>query len=108
MPESLEPGVAIMVNDMKVGEFSQAGDFVDAQSGDRMVRIIYLKNRTEPHKANLRDDYSRIQSVAFDEKRNTYLQEWLDEKIPGFYVMLDSEYRQCDLLQKWVKAADKK
>jgi len=107
IPESLEPGVALLVNDMKVGEFSQAAEFVDAQSGDRLVRIIYLKNRTEPHKANLRDDYSRIQSVAFDEKRNTYLQEWLNEKIPGFYVMLDKEYRTCDLLKKWVQVADK-
>lgn len=106
-PDLLDPSVALQVSEMKPGEFSQPMEFSDAQSGDRLVRILYLKNRTEPHRANLKDDYSRIQSVAFEEKRNRCLQEWLNEKIPGFYVMLDPEYRDCPLLQKWVKAAER-
>ena len=42
--ETLEPQVALLINGMKKGEFSQTMVFVDAQSGDKLVRIIYLKN----------------------------------------------------------------
>lgn len=107
-PESLEPSIALMVNDMKPGEYSQPHEFVDEQSGDRLVRIVYLKNRTEPHRANLKDDYSRIQNVAFEEKKNKYLQQWLDDKIDGFYIKLDDSYQTCPNLEKWAKAAAKK
>ncbi len=65
--EDLEPSVALIINDLKVGEFSQPTSYTDQNSGDKLVRIIYLKNRTEPHKANLNDDYNKIQQVAFAE-----------------------------------------
>lgn len=41
--ETLEPQVALLINSMKKGEFSQPMDFVESQSGDKLVRIIYLK-----------------------------------------------------------------
>jgi len=108
VPESLEPSVALLVNDMKIGEFAQPAEFVDPQGGDKLVRIIYLKNRTEPHRANLRDDYSRIQQVAFTEKQNKYLQTWLDEKLSGFYIKIDDTYKDCKELSKWYNASNQK
>ena len=108
VPEALEPAVALLVNDMKPGEFSQPIEYVDEQSGDRLVRIVYLKNRTEPHRANLKDDYSRIQAVAFEEKKNRYLQDWLDQKLSSFYIKLDDSYAECPNLKKWVNASAKR
>jgi peptidyl-prolyl cis-trans isomerase SurA len=108
VPESLEPSVALLVNDMKIGEFAQPAEFIDPQGGDKLVRIIYLKNRTEPHRANLRDDYSRIQQVAFTEKQNKYLQTWLDEKLSGFYIKIDDTYKDCKELSKWYNASNQK
>jgi peptidyl-prolyl cis-trans isomerase SurA len=108
VPESLEPSVALLVNDMKIGEFAQPAEFIDPQGGDKLVRIIYLKNRTEPHRANLRDDYSRIQQVAFTEKQNKYLQTWLDEKLSGFYIKIDDAYKDCKELSKWYNASNQK
>jgi peptidyl-prolyl cis-trans isomerase SurA len=108
IPESLEPSVALMMNDMKIGEFSQPIDYIDAQSGDKLVRIIYLKNRTEPHRANLTDDYSRIQGVAMVEKQNNFIAQWLDEKLPSFYIYIDEEYNDCKPLEKWFKVANSK
>jgi peptidyl-prolyl cis-trans isomerase SurA len=107
-PEALEPSVALLVNDMKVGEYSQPIEYVDEQTGDRLVRIIYLKNRTEPHKANLKDDYSKIQAVAFEEKKNRYLQEWLDQKLSTFYIKLDDSVKECPNLKKWLDASAKR
>lgn len=106
--EDLEPSVALLINDMKEGEFSQPIDYIDQQTGDHLVRIIYLKNRTEPHKANLKDDYSKIQQVAFAEKQNNHLWRWIDERISTFYIMIDDEYKTCPNISKWNSSSAKK
>ncbi|MEZ5047266.1 MAG: peptidylprolyl isomerase [Chitinophagaceae bacterium] len=104
--EDLDPNIAIAVTDMKVKEFSQPLEYVDPQTGDRLVRVIYLKSRTEPHKANLTDDYSRIQQVALAEKQNTYLFNWIEQKAPTFFLKVDEEYKDCPNLSRWMKAID--
>ncbi len=99
--ENLEPSVAILINEMKPGEFSKPFEYKDERSGDRLVRIVYLKNRTEPHKANLKEDYSKIQQAAFSEKQTTYLMKWLEGRIPSFYIKIDEEYNSCHNISKW-------
>jgi peptidyl-prolyl cis-trans isomerase SurA len=99
--ETLEPQVALLINTMKKGEFSQPMEYVDAQSGDKLVRIIYLKNRTEPHKANLKDDYGKIQTVAFAQKQNEYLFNWISSKMSTFYIKIDEDYMSCPKLAQW-------
>jgi peptidyl-prolyl cis-trans isomerase SurA len=56
----------------------------------------------------MKDDYGRIQQVAFVEKQNKYLENWLNTKLSGFYIMLDDEYKSCDTMTKWVQASAKK
>jgi peptidyl-prolyl cis-trans isomerase SurA len=99
--EDLDPAIALLINDMKPGTYSQPTSFTDP-GGDRLVRFIYLKNRTEPHKANLNDDYSKIQQVALAEKQNEYLQKWIEEKIPTFYIMVAEEFKSCESVTKWI------
>jgi peptidyl-prolyl cis-trans isomerase SurA len=106
--EELEPDVALIVNDLKIGEFAKPTEYNDAQTGDKLIRIIYLKNRTEPHKANLKDDYGKIQQVAFAEKQNKHLYNWITEKTPTFYINIDEEYLECPTLSKWVRTKDNK
>jgi peptidyl-prolyl cis-trans isomerase SurA len=107
-PDLLEPSVALLTNDMKTGEFSKPEEFVDQQSGDRLVRIVYLKNRTEPHRANLREDYSRIQMVALEQKKTDVLQKWITDKLSDFYIKIDDNYASCSNLDAFRKPASKK
>lgn len=99
--EDLDPELAITINEMKVNEYSQPMEYVDSRTGDKLVRIVYLRNRTEPHKANLKDDYSKIQQVAYAEKQNTFMQKWIEERIPRVYIKLDEESAACANLKKW-------
>jgi peptidyl-prolyl cis-trans isomerase SurA len=106
--ENLEPAIALLINDMKPGEFSKPFEYVDEKSGDRLVRIVYLKKRTEPHKANLKEDYSKIQQAAFSEKQTTYLMKWLEGRIPAFYIKINEEYTDCPNISKWNQNTSKK
>lgn len=107
LAEDLDPDIALAVTEMKVGEYSQPIEYNDPRTGDKLVRILYLRSRTEPHKANLKDDYHKIMQVAFAEKQNTYLTTWLTEHISSFYVMVDPEYRYCQNIETWLQASDK-
>lgn len=60
-----------------------------------------FKNRTEPHKANLKEDYSKIQQAAFAEKQTSFLLKWLDSRIPTFYIKIDEEFNDCPNIAKW-------
>ncbi|MCC7030471.1 MAG: peptidylprolyl isomerase [Chitinophagaceae bacterium] len=106
--ENLEPSVALMINDMKPGEFSKPFEYTDEKTGDRLVRIVYLKKRTEPHKANLNEDYSKIQQAAFSEKQTNYLMKWLEGRIPSFYIKVGDEYNDCSMISKWNNNAVRK
>lgn len=105
--EQLDPQMALEVEKLKTGEFSAPQVFTDPQSGDKSCRILYLKSRTDPHKANLKDDYNQIQSFALSKKKNEHLMKWIAEKLPTYYIKLDPAYNKCDLLKEWYKNSDK-
>lgn len=106
--ENLEPSVALLVNDLKPGEYSTPFEYTDERTGDKLVRIVFLKKRTEPHRANLEEDYALIQNAAFDEKRNNYLFKWLENKVHTFYMRIDQEYDGCEEVKNWQSKTTKK
>merc|ERR1711879_985847 len=59
----LEPKVAYAIKNLKVGDISEP--FESTDMNDKAVyKIVLLKTKTEPHQANLKDDYQRIQEMA--------------------------------------------
>jgi peptidyl-prolyl cis-trans isomerase SurA len=101
--DELEPGVAIAVSSLKPGGFSETSIYKDVNTGDDLTRFIYLKNISEPHKANLKEDYGKIMQVALAEKQNKYLSTWVSGHLNKFYVKLEPEFADCDNLSKWKK-----
>ncbi len=99
--DQLDPALALMIDSLSPGSFSHPHVFVNQFTGERSCRIIYLKDRSEPHKANLRDDYSKIQQVALSQKQNKKLDQWLRDKLPTYYLKVDPEYRDCGPMAGW-------
>ena len=103
--DELEKDIVVLLDKMKVGEYSQPTAFKDPRTDKQGVRIIYLKSRSEPHIMNLRDDYSKIQQSALEEKKYLALDKWLTTHIPTYYIMIDPEEASCPQLQKWTSAS---
>jgi peptidyl-prolyl cis-trans isomerase SurA len=98
----LDKDMVGMISKMKIGEFSQPTPFQNEQ-GKKGVRIVYLKSRSEPHRMNLKDDYSRVSAAALEEKKSITLEKWMKLKIPTYYIMVDpSTSAQCPLLEKLI------
>lgn len=69
--------------------------------GDYSYKIVQLQGRTTPHKANLKQDYSRIQEAAKESKRNVAFSDWVDKHIPNTYIVIDPQYKDCPNIDKW-------
>jgi len=76
---------------------------VSMPNGDKAFRIVQLLNRTEPHVANLKDDYAMLQSGAENERRALAVQRWLDERTKETYIHIHPDYQSCAFRNAWVK-----
>lgn len=96
-----DQNVVQAASSLKVGEYSQPQVFRDQQTQKQECRILYLKERTEPHKLNLKEDYSLIQQQALAKKQNDFLFNWVKDKSKDYYIHVDSEYQNCSELKDW-------
>lgn len=105
--DQLDPQLALMIDSLKIGAISQPQQYKN-QRGEISTRIVFLKTRTEPHKANLRDDYSKIQGVAKAQKEHDHMDAWITERLPTYYLKIDPDFAGCSSLQRWsAKTAQK-
>lgn len=92
----------LKVEKMAVGAITDVMEVPEAD-GATSYNIFLLKSRTEPHVANLKDDYQRIQEAARSEKQSKIIGEWIAEKTAETYVRIDETYQSCPFNHKWVQ-----
>ena len=103
--DQLDKDMVVMLKDLKVGQYSQPVEYTN-ETGKKGIRIVYLKNKTEPHRENLKDDYNRVQTRALEEKKNEALDVWFNKKIPTYYIRIDEDYKSCPEMKKWTPAVN--
>lgn len=100
----LDKDLVAMLDKLQPGEYSQPVVF--EENGKKGVRIVHYKSRSEPHRLNMKDDFSRISAMALEEKKQKAIDKWLKERIPTYYIMIGDEAKQCSDITKW--ATEKK
>jgi len=95
----LDPDIYFTIDTMKVGDISQPIEF--EERGEIMYRVIYLQSRTDPHRANLKQDYNKIRTGAIEERKAQFMSSWIEEKIGSTYIKIDRAYQGCPNLIKW-------
>ncbi|HEY6502944.1 MAG TPA: peptidylprolyl isomerase [Chitinophagaceae bacterium] len=105
--DMLDKEMVAQLSKMKIGEYSLPTAFTSEQ-GKKGVRIVYLKSRSEPHRMNLTDDYSKISQMALEEKKGLALDKWMRTKIPTYYIMVDGvTSAECPQVQKFASSDSK-
>jgi peptidyl-prolyl cis-trans isomerase SurA len=102
---SIDQRLVFTIENMKPGDISEA---VKSQSpdGKESYNLYYLKSRTEPHIANMKDDYQRIQQAALAEKKNKVVEDWINSKAAETYIRIDEAFMDCPFTHRWVKEKD--
>ena len=92
-----------VIKDLKIGELSEPYESLD-EKGKLVYKFVKLKNRSDPHRANLKADYGFLQEIALNEKMYKTIREWVDEKIETSYIYIDESFKRCGLSNtNWLK-----
>jgi peptidyl-prolyl cis-trans isomerase SurA len=83
-----------MIRNMAVEDLSEPYESTD-HNHKLCYKILYLKTRTEPHRANLKQDYMLLQNLALMNKNNEVLKAWYEEKKKSTYIRRDLTFVNC-------------
>ena len=98
----MDPLLYNQVRELKDNEIS-APFLEEDRSGLKKYKILKVTNRYDEHKANYSKDYTKIKELALKEKQVFKIKEWMDEKIESTYININSDYKNCNFKNKWVK-----
>lgn len=97
----IDPSLFFVVDKLEVGQTSDPV-VMQKPDGSRAYRLVKLVSVTEPHRANLGQDYQRIHDLALSEKRGKAIREWIGQKIGNAYIRIDPDFSKCTFENTWV------
>jgi peptidyl-prolyl cis-trans isomerase SurA len=97
----VDPTLVFVVDKLKTGE-SSPPSLTQSGDGKQAYHIIYVKSRTEPHRASLTEDYQLLQNEALTAKREKAVNAWIKKKIATTYVHIAEEYKKCKFENPWI------
>lgn len=98
--DNLEPQLSFAINRLEAGQISRAIP-TKTDEGKEAFHLVKLINRTEPHRANLEDDYDFIQELALQQKQQKKLEEWVSHNVGNAYIMINDDYKGCQFEFDW-------
>ena len=94
--------LAFVISKLSEGEVSDPVPMTTNDNKDAF-RLVMVKKIHQAHKANLTDDYSKIQAWALSHKQQTLIQHWIRDNAKKAFIRIDEEYAGCDFQFEWQK-----
>jgi peptidyl-prolyl cis-trans isomerase SurA len=94
--------IFLLTDAMEKGDMSQPNIYMNYMDRRQGIRIVRLMERTEPHRANLKQDYALIKRAAENDKKQKTIDSWIKSKIGNAYIRIDDSYKSCTFKNKWV------
>lgn len=97
---SLDQQTFFVLDKLEVGQVSDP-QLIVMPDGSKAYRVLQLIARTEPHRANLRDDYRLIQQATEGKMRSDAIDTWVKERVSTTYVHVTDAYAACPFMHAW-------
>ncbi len=94
--DKLDPSIFFVIDTLQVGEISQPLPY-RTYDDKAALRILYLKSKTPPHQANMRDDYQKIAAAALNQKKTKAITDWFEKNKDTVFVDVVPEFQACKL-----------
>ncbi len=101
-----DKSLVFTIDSLKSGEYSRP-ELFKGKDGKMMCRIVFLKSESIAHKGNMKDDYNKFQSAALSQRQADIFNTWIIEKIARSYTFIDSQFIDCETMNRWKQAAQK-
>lgn len=95
--------IFLLTDALDKGGISQPNLYMNIYDHKQGVRIVRLMNRTEPHRANMNDDYALIKRAAENDKKQRIINNWIKTKIGNAYIRIDESFAYCTFKNNWLK-----
>lgn len=100
-PDKMDRLLFFQVDSMPLNKVSMPLAMTTGE-GKQAYRLVMVKAKNAPHKANLKDDYQRIQEVALQNKQNLMLADWVKNKRQTTYIHFNETMDGCAILDQWI------
>jgi len=93
----------MVIKNLDIGEISDPYESED-KHGKTIFKAVILRSLSNPHVANLKEDYDLIKQMTMYNKQSEIIDGWIKEKIESTYIRLDNNYRSCNFrIVGWLK-----
>ena len=92
--------LSFVISRLEVGEVSDPVPMTTSENKDAF-RLVMVKKKIAPHRANLKDDYNLIQGWALNAKQQKAIGKWVADKASKAFIRLDENFAGCDFYYNW-------
>lgn len=100
--EEMDPNLFFVVDRLEEGEISRPIQTM-TDEGQPAYKIVTVRQRIDPHRANLQQDYDFIQRLALQEKRGKAIRKWVERRLKSTYISIHDDYKDCDFDIQWLQ-----
>ena len=95
----LDTDIFFSIDGLQPGDVTKPFEF-KTEDGSQLYRIILLQSRSKPHKADLKQDYGKIQTAALEQRKTQLTETWVLEKLRTTYLSVGAMFATCPNLQQ--------
>lgn len=99
--KDLPTDIYFEIDELEVGEISEVNE-ITSPRGETMFRILKLNSKSKPHKANLEQDYSKIQLFAKENKKQSFFFNWINDKKNNTLIEVSPIYGYCPNVEEYL------
>lgn len=98
----MDPSLYARVSNTQKNEITEPF-YDETREGEKMYKIILMKDRTNTHTADLVNDYVKVQKLALQKKKEENITKWAKNKINDTYIKMSDTYNKCKFKKNWRK-----
>ena len=68
----------------------------ETREGEKMFKLVLIKEKLEGHVADFAKDYVKIQNLSLTKKQQESLDKWTKEKVADTYIKISDDYKDCE------------
>jgi peptidyl-prolyl cis-trans isomerase SurA len=92
--DQLDRGIFYAIQNLNVDDLSEASLVRDPQ-GKEYFRLIHLRNKIDPHRANLKQDLALLKQYVENQRRQQTMDAWVARKKAETAFKVHDAYTEC-------------
>jgi peptidyl-prolyl cis-trans isomerase SurA len=92
--DQLDRGIFYAIQNLNTGSISEAALVRDPQ-GKEFFRIIQLRSKVDPHRANLEQDLALLKNYVENKRRQEVMDAWVARKKAETALRVNGVYQDC-------------